>query len=315
MKRRTFAIGVAAAGTSLAVRNVAFAQTDSGTATASTTSEGDDMTDATPKIGYASVNGLEMYYEIHGTGQPLVLLHGGLMTIDLFGQLLPDLARTRQVVAVELQAHGRTADIDRPLSYEQMADDVAALIEQLGLEQVDIFGFSLGGGVALQTTIQRPELVRKLVLAATPYKTDGWAPEILAATATLNTEAAAAMVETPFYEAYVNVAPHPDDWPTLVTKTGQLVSGQTEVYDWTPGVAAIETPTLLIFGDADSVRPEHIVEMFRLLGGWVVGDLNSLPNARLAVLPGTAHTPLFTRGELLLAVIVPFLDAPMPEAE
>jgi pimeloyl-ACP methyl ester carboxylesterase len=175
----------------------------------------------------------------------------------------------------------------------------------------DVFGYSLGGGVALQMAIRHPDMVRRLVIASTPFSTDGWNPAILDAMGGLNPEMAGAMETTPLYEAYAEVAPHPEEWPTLVTKVGQLT---TRAYDWSAGVAAITAPTLLIFGDADSVRPEHIVEMFVLLGGGVVGDLGQATTVQLAVLPNTAHSAVLTRTELLLAVIVPFLDAPMPES-
>src|SRR5918995_3173839 len=147
------------------------------------------MTDAAPQTGYAPVNGLEMYYEIHGTGQPLVVLHGAYMTIDYMGEVVPGLAKTRQVIAVELQAHGRTADVDRPLSYEQMADDVAALLHHLGIEQADVFGFSMGGAAALQVAIRHPEVVRKLVLASASYTSDGAHPELIEMMPTITPEA------------------------------------------------------------------------------------------------------------------------------
>lgn len=276
------------------------------------------MAQATPtspvESGYADVNGLEMYYEVHGSGgQPLVLLHGGLVTIELmFSQLLPVLAQSRQVIAVELQGHGHTALGDRPLSYEQMADDVIALLEELGIANADLFGYSLGGGVALQVAIRRPEAVRKLVIASAPFRTDGWAPEILGSMAALNPEAATAMMATPLYEAYASVAPNPDDWPALVTAVGQLTTAQP--YDWSTEVAAITAPILFIYGDADSVQSDHYLDFFQLLGGGVIGDLGQVANIQLAVLPGTAHSAVFFRTDLLLAIVPPFLDAPMPEA-
>src|SRR5262249_30739069 len=157
--------------------------------------------------GYAPVNGLNMYYEVHGAGQPLILLHGGLSTIDLtFGSVLPTLAQRRQVVAAELQGHGHTADIDRPFSFEAMADDVAGLMAYLGLRNADFYGYSLGGGVSWQTAIRHPELVRKLVIASSPVKRNGWYPEALAGMAQMNAETAQAMVQTPLYEAYARVA-------------------------------------------------------------------------------------------------------------
>jgi len=263
---------------------------------------------------YASVNGLNMYYEIHGTGKPLVLLHGGLATIDvLFGQLLPPLAQTRQVIAVELLAHGHTAVIERPLSFELMADDIAALIKHLGLEQADLFGFSLGGGVALQTAIRHPEVVRKLVVVSAPCKRDGWYPEVLAGMASMNAEAAEAMMGSPMHQAYVSVAPKPEDWSALVAKSGQLLR---QDYDWSTAVASITAPTLIVVGDADSVRPAHAVELFGLLGGGKVdGAMGGLPHSQLAMLPGTTHFSILARTDLLLPIITPFLEAPMPKAD
>ena len=259
------------------------------------------------------MNGLELYYEIHGAAPsghpPLVLLHGGFATIDTdFGQVLPALAQARRVVAVELQAHGRTADVDRPLRFELMADDVAALIDHLGLGQADILGFSLGGGVALQTAIRHPERVRKLVVASAPYRRGGWYPEVLAGMAAMEADA---MVGTPMHDAYVATAPKREDWPTLVAKLRHLLG---EDYDWADDVAAIAAPTLIIVGDADSVRPEHVVELFRRRGGGVPGDFAGLPDFRLAVLPGTAHFGVLARADPLLQVVEPFLDAPTREA-
>ena len=261
---------------------------------------------------YAAVNGLKMYYEIHGKGQPLVLLHGGLGVIGMYAEILPALADNRQVVAVELQGHGHTADIDRPLSFEQMADDVAALVRQLGFEKADLFGYSLGGGVALQTTIRHPDVVRKLVVVSTPCKGDGWYPEVRAGMRAMNAEIAKTWVGSPMHQAYASVAPDPEAWPTLVAKTGPLVSRD---YDWSAGVAGIKLPTMIVIGDADGVRTAHGVEFFELLGGgqreagW---DGSGMSNARLAILPGTTHYDIFF-SPLLVPTVTPFLDAPMPQ--
>jgi pimeloyl-ACP methyl ester carboxylesterase len=307
MLRRLFVASVTATGISLAVPTFTMARTGR-----IQPSEGIDMAQTTQRTGYAPVNGLEMYYEIHGIGNPLVLLHGGFGTIETdFGRLLPILAETRQVIAVELQAHGHTADVDRALGFEQMADDVATLIEYLGLEHVDIFGFSLGGGVAMQTAIRHLELVRKLMVASAPYRQDGWYPEVLAGMASMSAEGAAeAMLGTPMHEAYVSRAPKPEDWPTLVAKLGQLLAKD---YDWTEAVTAIEAPTLVIVGDADSVRPAHAVELFELLGGGVPGDFAGLPPAQLAVLPGTTHFGVLASSDQLLPILTVFLDAPLPD--
>jgi pimeloyl-ACP methyl ester carboxylesterase len=267
-----------------------------------------------PKGSYAEVNGLNMYYEIHGTGQPLVVLHGAYMTIDTMGEVVPELARTRQVIAVELQAHGRTADVDRPLSYEQMADDTAALLRHLGIEQADVFGFSMGGAVALQVAIRHPEVVRKLVVASASYTSDSMHPELLEMIPSITPEAFA---RSPIEEEYLRTAPNPDDFPTLVAKLKRL---DMEPFAWPPeDIRGIAAPTLLIIGDSDAIRLEHAVELFRLLGGGVMGDLAGLPNSQLAVLPGTAHfvppgSGVLDRAAWLVSMMGEFLDAPMPEA-
>ena len=261
---------------------------------------------------YAEVNGLNMYYEIHGSGEPLILLHGGVGAIEMFGEVLPMLAEGRRVVAADLQAHGRTADIDRPLSYEMMAEDVAALIGHLGLGKADVMGYSLGGGVALQTAIRHPGVVRKLVLVSTPFKRDGWYPEILAGMGQLGPEAAEPMKQTPMYRLYAAVAPRPEDWPVLLTKLGRLLE---QDYDWSEGVSAIEAPTMILVGDADSVRTAHAVEFFELFGGGKADagwDGSRMPNARLAILPATTHYDIFSSPGLASAV-TPFLDSPMPD--
>jgi pimeloyl-ACP methyl ester carboxylesterase len=268
-----------------------------------------------PEAGnYAEVNGLNMYYEIHGSGEPLILLHGGVGAIEMFGEVLPMLAEGRRVVAADLQAHGRTADIDRPLSYEMMAEDVAALIGHLGLGKADVMGYSLGGGVALQTAIRHPEVVRTVVLVSTPFKRDGWYPEILAGMGQMGPEAAEPMKQPAMYQLYAGVAPRPEDWPLLLTKLGWLL-GQD--YDWSEEVAAIEVPTMIVVGDADSVRTAHAVEFFELFGGGKADagwDGSGMSNARLAILPATTHYNIFS-SPVLASAVTPFLDAPLPEAE
>jgi pimeloyl-ACP methyl ester carboxylesterase len=262
---------------------------------------------------YANVNGLKMYYEIHGAGEPVILLHGGVGSIQMFGQVLPALAQKRQVIAVDLQAHGRTADIERPLRFELMADDIAALIKRLGLEKADLFGYSLGGGVALRTGIQHPEVVGKLVLVSTPFKRDGWYPEVLAGMGQMGPQAAEPMKQTPMYQSYASIAPKPEDWPVLLTKLGDLLRRD---YDWSKEVSTIKAPTLIVVGDADSIRTAHAVEFFELLGGGKADagwDGSGMSNARLAILPGITHYNIFS-APILASTVTPFLVAPMPEA-
>jgi pimeloyl-ACP methyl ester carboxylesterase len=266
------------------------------------------------KGNYAEVNGLNMYYEIHGAGEPLVVLHGAYMTIDAMGEVVPQLAKSRQVIAVELQGHGRTADIeDRPITYEQMADDIAALLRHLAIEKADVFGYSMGGGVALQVAIRHPEAVRKLVVASASYTSDGMHPELLEMIPTITPEVFAG---SPIEEAYLRTAPRPEDFPTLVAKLKQL---DMEPFAWLPeDIRGIAAPTLLIIGDSDAIRLEHAVEMFRLLGGGVMGDMGGLPKSQLAVLPGTTHfvppgSGVLDHADWLVPMIGEFLEAPMPE--
>ncbi len=260
--------------------------------------------------GYNPVNGLEMYYEIHGSGRPLVLLHGNLSTIGTsFGKVLPKLSSTRRIIAVEQQGHGHTADIDRPFSLEQWAQDTTALLRHLGIEQADFFGYSSGGAVTLEIALRSPAMVRKLVWAGgTSYKRDGLYPELLASGEAMNPED---LDGSAFQQAYASIAPHPEQWHRLVAKIADL---DRATLGWPrEDIASIKAPTLLIIGDSDIVRPEHVVEMFRLLGGGVVGDLVGLPRSQLAVLPGTTHVTLVDRAEWLVSMITAFLNAPMPE--
>jgi pimeloyl-ACP methyl ester carboxylesterase len=265
-------------------------------------------TSFTNRQGTVSVNGLEMYYEIHGTGQPIALLHGAFSAIGTsFGKILPELARTRQVIAFELQGHGRTADIDRPLSIEAMADDVAAALRTLGIEQADLFGYSMGASVALQSAIRHPEVVRKLVLASVTYTLGGVHPGLMDGLAEMKPEM---MHGSPWHDEYMKIAPHPENFAALFEKKTHMDRQLQDVpHDLVRGIKA---PTLLIIGDSDLVRPEHAVEMFRLLGGGVFGDMPpGLPNSQLAVLPGTSHVTLVDRADWLVSMVNAFLDAPI----
>jgi len=258
--------------------------------------------------GYVPVNGLDMYYEIHGDGSPLALLHGAMGTIDsCFADLLPALAVTRQVIAIELQGHGHTADVDRPLSYQQMAADAAALLEALGIELADLVGYSMGGAVALQMAMQHPRRARRVVFAGgTSYRRDGLYPEMLGEPES----AADDLTDSAWYQAYVRVAPDPGRWPVLVAKNSEL---DRTFAGWPDeDIQAMTTPMLLIIGDSDIVRPEHTMTMFRLLGGGVIGDLAGLPASQLAVLPGTSHVGLLDRVDWLQSMILEFLGSPVP---
>ena len=264
------------------------------------------------KSGYALVNGLNMYYEIHGTGQPLVLLHGAFSAIGTsFGKILPELAKTRQVIAFELQAHGRTADIDRPLTIEGMADDVAAALQALGIGQVDVFGYSMGSEVALHLVIRHPDVVHKLVLASVTYTLSGIHPGLMEGLGEMKPEM---MFGSPWHDEYTRIAPRPEDFGRLFAKKTQMDRQLQDLPAET--IQAIKAPTLLIIGDSDLVRPEHAVEMFRLLGGGVFGDTPAgLPNSQLAVLPGTSHVTVVDRADWLVPMIESFLNAPMPETK
>lgn len=254
---------------------------------------------------YAPVNGLEMYYEIHGTGHPVVLLHGALSGIGTsFGEFLPLLAKNRQVIAVELQGHGRTADINRPLRTDHLAADVIALLAHLGIESTDIFGYSLGAGVALEVALQAPTLVRKLVVASVSYTVTGLHPGVLDGIDLVTPEM---LVGTPFEEEYLRTAPDPEHWPLLLEKVKDF---DRTWQGWTADqIRSIPAPVLILLGDSDIVTPEHAVELFRVFGGGIVGDTPAgLPASQLAIIPGTSHTGIPSRAEWLSPMIDAFLD-------
>src|SRR5467141_134054 len=257
---------------------------------------------------YADVNGLKLYYETHGAGRPLILLHGGLGSGEMFGPVLPLLAERHQVVAVDLQGHGRTADIERPIDVRLMAGDIAALIDHLELARPDVVGYSLGGGVALQTAAQYPAKVRRLVLVSANARPDAIYPEMRAQQAQVNAAAAEFMKETPMYQLYQRVAPRPEDFPRLLTKIGESMS---KGFDFTEEVRGLQMPTLVVAADADMAPPSHFVEVFKLLdgglrdGGWM-GEGRPKGGHALAILPGLTHyniasSPLFA--EVILAFL------------
>jgi pimeloyl-ACP methyl ester carboxylesterase len=258
---------------------------------------------------YADVNGINLYFETHGTGQPLILLHGGLGSGEMFGPTLTELAQQHQVIAVDLQGHGRTADIDRPIDIRLMADDIAALIDHLKLDKPDVVGYSLGGGVALFTAVKYPDKVRRLVVASAHARRDAIPPEMLAQQAQVNAAAAEFLKDTPMWELYQRVAPHPEDFPRLLDKVGEAMA---QDYDYTEDVRSLQVPTLLVAADADMAPPSHYVEMFKLLdgglrdGGWM-GEGRPKGGHALAILPGLTHYNLAI-SPLFAAVTLNFLD-------
>ncbi len=257
--------------------------------------------------GLAAVNGIEVAYQVHGTGTPLVLLHGGFGSVEMFGPNVAALAAGRSVIGVDLQSHGRTPAVDRQMRFETMADDIAALISHLGHERADVMGFSLGGGVALRTAIQHPAAVNRLILVSTPFKRAGWHPEQIAAFDTMGPDFAEPLKQSPMYEEYRRIAPRVDDWPVLVTQLTGLLKLD---YDWTEEVRALRTPVLVVVGDADGLPPRHAVELFELLGGgardagW---DRSGMTRHALAILPRVTHYDINV-SPALAACVATFLD-------
>src|SRR6266567_4542767 len=260
---------------------------------------------------YAKVNGLNLYYETHGAGRPLILLHGGLMSNKTFGPVLPQLAERHQVIAPDLQGHGRTADIDRPIDVRLMADDIAALIDHLGLEKPDLVGYSLGGGVALHTAAKYPAKVRRLAMASANIRPDAIYAEMRAQQGQVNAAAIEFMKDTPMYQLYQRVAPRPQDFPRLLDKIGESMSKD---YDFTEEVRSLRVPTLIVAGDADMAPPSHYVEIFNLLdgglrdGGWM-GEGRPKGGHALAILPGVTHYNIFS-SPLFASATLAFLDSP-----
>jgi pimeloyl-ACP methyl ester carboxylesterase len=265
--------------------------------------------EATGTGRYVEVNGINLYVETHGTGRPLVLLHGGLGSGEMFGPILPALAEHHQVVAVDLQGHGRTADIDRPLDVRLMADDVAALVDHLGLEQPDVMGYSLGAGVALHTAAKHPDKVRRLVLVSANIRRDAIYPELLDQQGQVSAAAAEFMVDTPMYQLYQRVAPRPEDFPRLLDKIGVAMA---QDFDYAEDVRGLRMPTLVVAADADMAPPSHYAEVFGLLdgglrdGGWA-GEGRPAGGHALAILPGLTHYDIFS-SPLLAAAALAFLD-------
>jgi pimeloyl-ACP methyl ester carboxylesterase len=256
---------------------------------------------------YAMVNGLKMYYEVRGRGGvPLVLMHGAFSNISTdFGKMIATLAKNRMVVAIEAQGHGHTPDMDSALTYEGMADRTAELLRQLRIEKADLMGYSMGGATAVYVAVRHPQLVRKIIfIGGASYKPEGFYSELLEGEKKMT---AADLAGTPWQKAYARMAPNPGDWPKLVEKIKQMDLTWQGLRD--EDLRSIKSPALLIVGDADVVRPEHVVQMLRLLGGGAPGDIVGLPRSQLAVLPGTTHVTIITRTDWLMSMITPFLAA------
>ena len=265
--------------------------------------------EATGTGQYAEVNGIDLYYETHGAGRPLMLLHGGLGSGEMFGPILPALAERHRVVLPDLQGHGRTADIDRPIDVRLMADDIGALIDHLELEKPDLVGYSLGGGVAFFTASKYPEKVGKLVMAAAHINSDAMPAEMRAQQAQVNSRAVEFMKDTPMYQLYQRVAPHPGDFGRLLDKIGESMSKD---FDYSEEMRGLQVPTMLVCADAEMAPPSHYVEAFKLLdgglrdGGWM-GEGRPKVGHALAILPGLTHYDLGV-SPLFVAVILDFLN-------
>ena len=262
--------------------------------------------------GYADVNGIKLYHEIYGQGEPLVLLHGGLMTIGEMSTPLEHFAKTHKVIAVELQGHGRTPDTDRPLSFETMGDDIAALLDQLDISTTDIVGLSLGAAVCLRTAIQHPEKVRRLVVISSPYAKSGWYPEAQEGMGQVSAAMAENMMRTPTGKLSKQW-PEPKRFPQFLDKMGRMMDAS---YDWSADVKKLPVPVMLVFADNDSVSQKHIAEFFALLGGGVKepGWQNTqLSKARLAIVPGYSHYNFVSATELA-PIIDKYLADPLTNA-
>ncbi len=259
------------------------------------------------RSGYAESSGINYYYEIHGKGEPLLLLHGGLGSIDMFGPVLPALANGRLVVAVDLHGHGRTALGDRDIDLADIGDDLAAILEQLGYEKVDVLGYSFGGGAAFRLAVQHPEKIRRLVMVSAGYAHDGFFPDIRAQQVKLTAADAASMKETPMYQSYVAVAPKPEEFPKLVQQMGDYMR---QPFDYAADVEKLKMPVMLVFGDSDMYRLEHVVKFYQMLGGGLrdAGWMReTMAQNRLAIIPNRTHYDIFFAPELATTVL-PFLN-------
>lgn len=274
-----------------------------------------EIDDVAPSLnGHIDVNDLRYYYAIYGKGEPLLLLHGGLGQIEMFGPVLKALASTRQVIGVDLHGHGRSSLGEREMSLVGMGDDMAAILRYLGLEEADVLGYSLGGSVALRFAAQHGPMVRRLVMVSAPFAREGYFPEILPRMAQFSAALAEPMKDTPLHRAYTAVSPHPENFPKLLDRVGELLR---KPYDWSEDVARLTMPVMLVYGDSDMIRPEHAVKFYQLLGGGLQ-DAGSgrehVSKNRLAILPDLTHYEIY-RSPRLAATVLPFLDGAEDGAE
>jgi pimeloyl-ACP methyl ester carboxylesterase len=257
-----------------------------------------------PTTGYAPVNGVKMYYEVHGSGEPVVLLHGAFMTItNNWAGWIGELSKTRKVIAVEMQGHGRTADTKRDITSENLADDVAALLEQLKIPRADLIGYSMGGAVAMQCAIRHPDKVRKVVVISSVFRRDGMVKEALDMFPKLTADA---FKGSPIEVEYKKLSPTPDDFPKFLKR---LLATASSGHDLgADKLKATKAPMFFIHGDADGIRLEHVAEMFRLKGGEIHGDMKPRSASRLAILPNTTHVTLMQRMPVIVPMVNDFLD-------
>lgn len=265
------------------------------------------QTSVPAKTGYVKANGVNYYYEIHGKGEPLLLLHGGLGNIAMFSPGLPEFAKTRQVIAVDIYGHGRTALTDRPIDYIDIGNDLAVLIRELGYPQVDVLGYSMGGGIAFRLAVQHPQLVRRLVLVSAGFAQNGFYPEMLPQQAAVSGKVADQFKGSPIYDSYMAVAPRKDDFPKLLDRMGEWMR---KPYDWSADVKKLTMPTLLVFGDSDMYRLEHVIEFYKLLGGgqkdagWMRENMS---RNRLAIIPNVTHYEM-AMALAFVPTVLPFLN-------
>ena len=257
--------------------------------------------------GYVTANGVNYWFEIHGKGEPLLLLHGGLGSTSMYGPVLSRFAETRRVIGVDLHGHGHTALGTRPINLVDIGNDLAVIVRALGLNQVDVVGYSFGGGAALRLAVQHPALVRRVVIASAPYAQNGFFPEMLPQQAAVGAAMAEGMKETPMYKSYAAIAPRPQDFPRLLDAMGAYMR---QPYDWSADVKKLTTPVMLVFGDSDMIRPEHIVSFYQLLGGGLKDagwQRENMSKNRLAILPDLTHYEVFM-SPAFATTVLPFLN-------